>query len=123
MIRPLVIGAGRVRCARRGRHASSRIAVAGDSAGGNLALALQLALRERGTPQARVALLISLWLDLTASRASCREADPLDSGQTWFLLQHARDFAPGSTLSSTRPTTCRTIRSRSSLFTRTRPRA
>jgi acetyl esterase/lipase len=71
----------------------SRIAVAGDSAGGNLALALQLALRERGRPQARAALLISPWLDLTASRTSCREADRVDYGQTWFLLQHARDFA------------------------------
>ncbi|MDF3071775.1 MAG: hypothetical protein K0R38_7376 [Polyangiaceae bacterium] len=71
----------------------SRIALAGDSAGGNLALALQLALRQRGTPQARVALLISPWLDLTASRTSCRKADPIDYGQTWFLLQHARDFA------------------------------
>jgi acetyl esterase/lipase len=80
----------------------SRILVAGDSAGGNLALALQLALRDRGTTQARAAVLISPWLDLTASRASCREADAIDYGQTWFLLQHARDFAGALELSDPR---------------------
>jgi len=71
----------------------SQIVVAGDSAGGNLALCLQLALRERGREQARAAVLYSPWLDLTASRPSCRAADTLDYGQTSFLLQHARDFA------------------------------
>ncbi|HVY30939.1 MAG TPA: alpha/beta hydrolase [Polyangiaceae bacterium] len=80
----------------------SRIAVAGDSAGGNLALALQIALRDRGTSQARAALLISPWLDLTASRASCHQADGIDYGQTWFLLRHARDFAGGLELSDPR---------------------
>jgi epsilon-lactone hydrolase len=73
--------------------APSEIIVAGDSAGGNLALSLQLALRDSGAEQARAALLISPWLDLTASRASCRRADPIDYGQTSFLLRHARDFA------------------------------
>lgn len=71
----------------------SQIVLAGDSAGGNLALALQLALRERGGPQAHAALLISPWVDLSASRASCRRADAVDYGHTSFLLQHARDFA------------------------------
>lgn len=73
--------------------APADIVVAGDSAGGNLALCLQLALRDRGSEQARAALLLSPWLDLTASRASCRAGDAIDYGQTWFLLQHARDFA------------------------------
>lgn len=85
-----------------GGVAPSRIVVAGDSAGGNLALALQLALRERGSAQAQAALLISPWLDLTASRASCRQADAIDYGQTWFLLQHARDFAGALPLSDPR---------------------
>jgi acetyl esterase/lipase len=80
----------------------SRIAVAGDSAGGNLALALQLALRERGTPQACAALLISPWLDLTARSASCKAADAIDYGQTWFLLRHARDSAGRLELSDPR---------------------
>ena len=74
-------------------HAPSDIVLAGDSAGGNLALCLQLALRARGGGQARAAVLYSPWLDLSASRASCRSADAWDYGQTSFLLQHARDFA------------------------------
>jgi epsilon-lactone hydrolase len=36
---------------------------------------------------------ISPWLDLTASRASCRAGDAIDYGQTSFLLRHAHDFA------------------------------
>ena len=71
---------------------ASEIVVAGDSAGGNLALALQLALRDRGF-QAKAAVLFSPWLDLAARRPSCRNADRLDYGQTWFLLKHAKDFA------------------------------
>jgi acetyl esterase/lipase len=71
----------------------AQIVLAGDSAGGNLALSLQLALRARNSAQARAALLISPWVDLSASRPSCRTADAIDYGQTSFLLQHARDFA------------------------------
>jgi len=78
--------------------AASQIAVAGDSAGGNLALSLQLALIARGSAQARAALLISPWVDLSASRPSCQMFDSLDYGQTRFLLQHARDFAAGRSL-------------------------
>lgn len=70
-----------------------RIVVLGDSAGANLALALQLALRDRGAAQARAAILISPWLDLSASRPSCRNNDRYDYGQTDLLLRHARDFA------------------------------
>ncbi|HET7543433.1 MAG TPA: alpha/beta hydrolase fold domain-containing protein [Polyangiaceae bacterium] len=73
--------------------AASEIVLAGDSAGGNLALSLQLRLRDRQRPQARAAVLLSPWLDLSASRPSCRARDSIDYGQTWFLLQHARDFA------------------------------
>jgi epsilon-lactone hydrolase len=79
--------------ALKSAHPSAPLLVAGDSAGGNLALALQLALRDRGHAQADAALLISPWLDLTASRASCRTNEPFDFGQTSFLLRHARDFA------------------------------
>lgn len=82
--------------------APSTLVVAGDSAGGNLALALQLALRERGREQARAAVLLSPWLDLAARRPSCRAADDLDYGQTPFLLQHARDFAGGVPLEDPR---------------------
>ena len=79
--------------ALKAAHPSARVLVAGDSAGGNLALALQLALRDRGRTQADAALLISPWLDLTARSASCRTNEPFDFGQTSFLLKHARDFA------------------------------
>jgi monoterpene epsilon-lactone hydrolase len=81
---------------------ASEIVVAGDSAGGNLALALQLSLRDRKREQARAALLLSPWLDLTASHPSCRAADRLDYGQTSFLLKHARDFAGGIALDDPR---------------------
>jgi acetyl esterase/lipase len=72
---------------------ASRIVLAGDSAGGNLALAVQLALRERGSAQAAAAVLFSPWLDLAARRPSCRAADAVDYGQTSFLLRHAAAFA------------------------------
>jgi len=37
--------------------------------------------------------LISPWLDLSASRPSCRANDAYDYGQTSFLLEHARVVA------------------------------
>ncbi|WP_437734179.1 alpha/beta hydrolase [Sorangium sp. So ce1335] len=73
-------------------HAPGEIALAGDSAGGNLALVAQLALRDRGE-QARCAALISPWLDLTSSSASTRANEPTDYGTTEGLLRQARDFA------------------------------
>ncbi|HEX2010577.1 MAG TPA: alpha/beta hydrolase [Roseateles sp.] len=47
-----------------------RIAVAGDSAGGGLAVALLVRLRELGMPQPAGALLFSPWADMTASADS-----------------------------------------------------
>ncbi|XXX77037.1 alpha/beta hydrolase [Sorangium sp. So ce134] len=73
-------------------HAPGEIALAGDSAGGNLALVTQLALRDRGG-QARCAALMSPWLDLTASSASTRENDPTDYGTREGLVRQARAFA------------------------------
>lgn len=49
-----------------------RIVVMGDSAGGGLAASLMLRIREEGLPQAAVAVLLSPWLDLTASGDSYR---------------------------------------------------
>jgi acetyl esterase/lipase len=85
-----------------GGRRASEIVLAGDSAGGNLALCLQLALRARGGEQARAAVLYSPWVDLTASRPSCRAADAWDYGQTSFLLRHARDFAGAVSLNDAR---------------------
>jgi epsilon-lactone hydrolase len=73
--------------------AAHDIVLAGDSAGGNLALALQLALRDRRVEQARALALVSPWLDLTASRPSVRRNNEFDYGNTSFLLPQARAFA------------------------------
>jgi len=48
---------------------AARIAVAGDSAGGGLALAMMLRLREKGTPLPACAVCLSPWVDLTGASA------------------------------------------------------
>ena len=56
------------------------VVVAGDSAGGNLALELCLKLKAQGRAQPRGLLLFSPWTDMTASGKSyrtCRDLDPL----------------------------------------------
>lgn len=69
-----------------------RLVLAGDSAGGNLALVTQLALRDRGA-QAAGALLLSPWLDLSASQPSCQSAESFDWGSHGLLLHMARAVA------------------------------
>jgi monoterpene epsilon-lactone hydrolase len=54
------------------------IAVAGDSAGGGLALALMISLRERGAPLPRAAALFSPWTDLAVTGASARDNEGRD---------------------------------------------
>lgn len=49
---------------------ANRIAVAGDSAGGNLALAVSIAARDRGLPAPSMQVLLSPWLDLASARPS-----------------------------------------------------
>lgn len=59
-----------------------RLIVAGDSAGGGLALALVLALKGEGAPQPAGVFVISPWADLTQSGASYRtkaDTDPMIS--------------------------------------------
>ncbi|MDC0679923.1 alpha/beta hydrolase [Sorangium atrum] len=82
-------------------HAPGELALAGDSAGGNLALVTQLAQRDRGA-QARCAALISPWLDLTASSASAIANDSTDYGTREGLLRQARDFAGATPLDDPR---------------------
>lgn len=64
-----------------GQHIEpENIAIAGDSAGGGLALATLLALREGGDPLPAAAVCLSPWTDLTLSGASMAEraaADPI----------------------------------------------
>ena len=69
------------------------IALAGDSAGGNLALALMLALRDRGQKLPAAAGLMSPWTDLAATGASYQsraEADPIH--QRKMILALAKDY-------------------------------
>ncbi|EDT03523.1 alpha/beta hydrolase fold domain-containing protein [Burkholderia ambifaria] len=74
-------------------YAPHRIAIAGDSAGGALALALAIALRERGEPAAAALLLISPVTDPALggdTLASRRQDDPmirrgwLEQGLRWY---------------------------------------
>ncbi len=55
-----------------------QIALAGDSAGGGLSLAVMLALRARGAALPACAWLVSPWTDLTMSGASLADRDAVD---------------------------------------------
>lgn len=61
--------------------APADIGVAGDSAGGGLAMAMMLTLRDEGVPLPACACLLSPWLDLTGSGDSMRTHAHLDP---WF---------------------------------------
>ena len=72
------------------------IAFAGDSAGGNLALAAMLALRESQRPRPAAAVLMSPWTDLAATGASYEsraEADPIH--QRPMILALAKNYLGG----------------------------
>jgi acetyl esterase/lipase len=56
----------------------AKLVVAGDSAGGGLALALAVAARDEGLPQPAGLALLSPWADLTASGASVAEVGDAD---------------------------------------------
>jgi monoterpene epsilon-lactone hydrolase len=83
-------------------YAEDRIVVAGDSAGGNLALALQLDLRDRGAKQARATVLISPWSNLEMPGASFQENEPFDYGTREVLAKQAKAFAGDVALSDSR---------------------
>ena len=75
----------------------ARVAVAGDSAGGNLAAALVLRLRELGEPAPEAVVLVSAWLDLTMSTPSSRRFGPDDPLIHDALLEYWRGlYAPGA---------------------------
>lgn len=78
------------------------ILIAGDSAGGNLAIALQLALRDRGGQQAAALVLSSPWVNLEMPAASFKENDPYDYGTRDVLARQALAFAAGLPLSDPR---------------------
>lgn len=68
------------------------IAVAGESAGGNLTMALALALRDAGEPLPSALAPCSPWLDLAASMPSVQSQQD-DYGDREMLLDQARAFA------------------------------
>ena len=69
---------------------AGRIAIAGDSAGGGLALATALRLRELGEPMPRALVLFSPWVDLTLARLS---SPP--TGEVMLTLPWVRECARG----------------------------
>lgn len=71
------------------------IIVAGDSAGGNLALELCLKLKEQGRRQPRAMLLFSPWTDLSMSGASYRDCLELDPMLTPEYIQSVRTAYAG----------------------------
>lgn len=74
--------------------APAKIAVGGDSAGGNLTLALLIALRTQGLPLPACGWLVSPWSDLTASGATMQSKAAVDPMiQKPYLLELARNFA------------------------------
>ncbi|PKO64306.1 MAG: alpha/beta hydrolase [Betaproteobacteria bacterium HGW-Betaproteobacteria-16] len=73
--------------------APNRIATAGDSAGGGLALSLLLRLRDAGQALPAAALLMSAWTDLTAAGASYgtrADSDPIH--QRPMIMAMARNY-------------------------------
>ncbi|HEY8208401.1 MAG TPA: alpha/beta hydrolase [Myxococcaceae bacterium] len=73
--------------------APHRMLLAGDSAGGNLALAAALELTRRGLRPAG-AILLSPWVDLTASRPSVERNARFDWGGRGYLLHWISQYLP-----------------------------
>jgi monoterpene epsilon-lactone hydrolase len=79
------------------RLSASSIAVAGDSAGGGLAVGLLVAIRDAGEPLPAAAVLMSPTVDLTSSGASMTERVDQDPISTPAMLrQFAADYLAGA---------------------------
>jgi epsilon-lactone hydrolase len=76
-------------------RASERIVIAGDSAGGNLALALALHAVEAGLPRPAALVLLSPWNDLSLSGASMERHAALDPFLPPIALRRAARVALG----------------------------
>lgn len=78
---------------------SSSVAFIGDSAGGGMACALMLKLRDEGIPLPGVCVAISPWTDLTLCGESYRQKEKDDPMLALAKLERARDYyAPESLL-------------------------
>jgi acetyl esterase/lipase len=64
--------------------------LAGDSAGGGLALAMALSMRDRGLPQASSIVLHAPWVDLTTSTPETFAADAIDP---WLFIGKTQAYA------------------------------
>lgn len=71
---------------------AAKVVLAGDSAGGNLAIEAAIALRDRGGPRPGALVLLSPWSDLTMPGASFQENLPYDFGTRAELVNHAAAF-------------------------------
>ena len=79
----------------------SDIAIAGDSAGGGMTMAVLLSLRDAGAPLPKTVVLISPWLDLTGRGESVRsraKEDPLFDGKD--MPRAASHYAPAEELTN-----------------------
>jgi acetyl esterase/lipase len=75
-------------------YAPSQVVVAGDSAGGGLALATVVALRDAGAPLPAGAVCLSPWLDLALTGASMRSNARVDPILSYEILDgYARLYA------------------------------
>ena len=72
-------------------ESANGVALAGDSAGGGLAVALAVAARDRGLPTPRRLALISPWMDQTLSGASITENDRKDALLTRSVLERGAE--------------------------------
>jgi monoterpene epsilon-lactone hydrolase len=71
------------------------IVVGGDSAGGNLALALLVTLRDRGEPLPSAAVLISPCVDLVDRKGSMVQHERFDWASLWMFDRWQREYLAG----------------------------
>ena len=81
---------------------TSSIIVAGDSSGGNLAVQLAIALRDRGGQTPKALVLLSPWADLEMRGASFEENVAFDIGRREELEKHAAAYAGAVSLDDPR---------------------
>ena len=78
------------------KYQPSQIVVAGDSAGGNLALELALAVKAQGRSQPRALVLMSPWTDMTMQGASYQKCAALDPMLTHDYIDSCRTAYRGA---------------------------
>ena len=81
----------------------SKISVAGDSAGGGLAVAMLLVLRDEGVVLPKTAVLLSPWLDLTHTSGTFISNEPSDLILSAARLQEFADWYVGDGVSADDP--------------------